>query len=256
MLFDNHIHTKFSADSEMQSEEAIRQAGELGIGLVFTEHYDFGYPYKMDFTFSPEDYWKEYQSLRGEQLRLGVELGMTRESREANARFIRQVPFDLVIGSIHLVNQVDIYYPEFYEEKEKEETYHAYFTAMAEEAAVQEMDVLGHIDYIARYSPYENPEIDYGSFQEEIDQVLRTVVERGIVLELNTRRLEKRLAMKELVPVYRRYAELGGKYVTLGSDAHTADRIGMNFGRAMDFAEALGLQLVTFCERKMEPLEH
>ena len=57
--------------------------------------------------------------------------------------------------------------------------------------------------------------------------------------------------MKELVPVYRRYAEFGGKYITLGSDAHSAERIGMNFARARDFAEALHLQPVTFCERKM-----
>ena len=251
MLFDSHIHTRFSADSEMRAEDAVRQAEQLGIGLVFTEHYDFGYPYEMDFTFSPEEYWKAYEPLRGERLRLGVELGMTKESRRANAEFLRKAPFDMVIGSIHLVEQVDIYYPEFYEGKEKEETYCAYFKAMAEEAAVQEMDVLGHIDYIARYAPYENPEIDYGSFREEIDRILKLIVERGIVLELNTRRLENRQAMKELVPVYRRYAEFGGKYITLGSDAHSAERIGMNFARARDFAEALHLQPVTFCERKM-----
>lgn len=253
MLFDSHMHTVFSADSEMKAEDALNHAETLGLGLVFTEHYDDGFfSGGLEFSFSPEDYWTAYEPLRGDRLRLGVELGLTSENREANRAFLARAPFDLVIGSIHLVGGKDLYEQETFAGREKGEFYREYYRTMAEEAAAQEMDVLGHIDYICRKAPFANPEVDYGSFREEIDAVLRILVERGIALELNTRRLGSRLALKELAPVYRRYHELGGSYVTLGSDAHNAEAIGAQFERAADFAEGMGLSIVTFCGRKPE----
>ena len=113
------------------------------------------------------------------------------------------------------------------------------------------IDVLGHIDYISRYAPYANPEVSYGTFQEDIDKILRAAIETDTVLELNTRRLGSRLACKELMPVYARYRELGGRYVTLGSDAHISDAVAVNFGAAEELAAMVGLGLVTFAERRM-----
>ena len=115
------------------------------------------------------------------------------------------------------------------------------------------IDVLGHIDYISRYAPYDDPEVSYGAFQEDIDRILRAAIETDTVLELNTRRLGSRLACKELMPVYTRYRELGGRYVTLGSDAHTSDAVAVNFGAAEELAAMVGLGLVTFAERRMVP---
>ena len=69
----------------------------------------------------------------------------------------------------------------------------------------------------------------------------------------NARRLGSRLACKELMPVYTRYRELGGRYVTLGSDAHTSDAVAANFGAAEELAAMFGLGLVTFVERRMVP---
>jgi len=253
VLFDNHVHTAFSADSEMTSQQALQAAQGLDLGLVFTEHYDCAYPEAIDFTFDPQEYWKQYEPLRGDNLRLGVEIGMCENDEERNLSFISQVPFDLVIGSIHLLDGQDIYYEEFYKDKEKQAVYTQYFYCMAKLLRTHSfVDVLGHIDYIARYAPYDNPEISYGTFQQEIDEVLRAAVETDTVMELNTRRLKSRLAQKELMPVYKRYHELGGRYLTLGSDAHSADAIGSSFHEGCEMAIACGLQLVTFCQRKRE----
>ena len=253
MLFDNHVHTEFSADSEMTAEEALRFAAGRDLGLVFTEHYDCAYPEAIDFTFDPEAYWKKYEPLRGENLRLGVEIGMCSNDEQQNLAFIAQAPFDMVIGSIHLLDGQDIYYKEFYEGREKPAVYQHYFALMASLLRTHAfVDVLGHIDYIARYAPYENPELSYANFSEKIDAVLQAAVDTDTVMELNTRRLKSRLARKELMPIYRRYRELGGRYVTLGSDAHTADAIGNSFSEAAEMTEACGLQLVTFCQHKLE----
>ena len=252
MIFDSHIHTKYSADSEMLAADVIARAQSLGFGVVFTEHFDYDIPGDADFTFVPEDYWREYEPLRSESVRLGVEVGMEEIARQPAADFIKRAPFDLVIGSIHLLDRLDIYYPDFYIGKDKATAYHKYFAAMAEEAEVGDFDVLAHVDYICRAAPYDDPEIDYATFKEDIDKVLKIVVEREKVLELNTRRLNTRRGLKEFVPIYSRYKELGGKYVTIGSDAHKVEAIGNYFDIAIDFVNELDLTIVTFCKRQLE----
>ena len=80
-------------------------------------------------------------------------------------------------------------------------------------------------------------DIVYADFADEIDAVLRTAIVTDTVMELNTRRLGDREALEKLEPIYRRYKEMGGHFVTLGSDAHGADAIGAHMQIACDFAE-------------------
>ncbi|MBE8949726.1 MAG: histidinol-phosphatase HisJ family protein [Quinella sp. 3Q1] len=252
MIFDSHMHTKFSADSEMLAADAINKAASLNLGVVFTEHFDYGLEVDgKKFAFEPAAYMSEYKNLRGEKVRLGVEVGLRKSARAVNENFIARADFDLVIGSIHLVDDLDIYYPEFYADKDKATAYKKYFQQMAAEAAVADYDVLGHIDYICRAAPYDNPEIDYATFAAEIDEVLKIVVDRAKVLELNTRRFDSARAVAELIPVYKKYRELGGQFVTIGSDAHRVSAVGNHFKRALDFIHELNLTPVTFCERKI-----
>lgn len=159
MIFDSHSHTAFSADSEMQAADAIEKAREAGVGLAFTEHLDLDYPGEMDFTFDPQAYWQAYEPYRGERLHLGIEIGMNESILEGNCNFLQQAPFDIVIGSQHIVDGQDIYYPAYYEGKSKEAAFHRYYALMAENVRRYgaHIDVLGHIDYIARYAPYDNP---------------------------------------------------------------------------------------------------
>ena len=253
MIFDSHMHTKFSADSEMLAAEAIAKAASLNLGVVFTEHFDYGLELNgKSFTFDAATYMSEYKNLRGDKVRLGVEVGLRESARVANENFLTQADFDFVIGSIHLVDDLDIYYPDFYADKDKATAYKKYFEQMAAEIAVADFDALGHIDYICRAAPYDNPEIDYPTFAAQIDAVLKIVVEREKVLELNTRRFYSARAVEELVPVYKKYRELGGRYVTIGSDAHKVAAVGNYFERALKFARELDLTPVTFCERKLE----
>ncbi|MBQ4494735.1 MAG: histidinol-phosphatase HisJ family protein [Selenomonadaceae bacterium] len=253
MVFDSHMHTRFSADSTMTAAAAIAKAASLNMGVVFTEHFDYGVEVDgKPFTFDPVAYMSEYKNLRGAKVRLGVEVGLRKSAQEVNAEFIGRADFDLVIGSIHLVDGYDIYYPDFYAGKGKATAYRKYFQQMVQEASVADYDVLGHIDYICRAAPYDDPEIDYATFKAEIDEVLKIVTDRGKVLELNTRRFDKARAIEELVPVYKRYHALGGRFVTIGSDAHRVTAVGNYFERALRFAHELDLTPVTFCQRRIE----
>ena len=253
MIFDSHMHTKFSADSDMAATDALTRAQNLNLGVVFTEHFDYGVTNEDgDFTFDPAAYMRDYKNLRGKNCRLGVEVGLRKSARTVNEKFLAHADFDFVIGSIHLVDDLDIYYPEFYADKDKATAYGKYFAQMAEEVAVADFDALGHIDYICRAAPYDDPEIDYPSFAAQIDAVLKIIIDRKKILELNTRRFDKTRAVKELVPVYKKYRELGGRFVTIGSDAHRVSAVGNFFDRALEFVRELNLTPVTFCERRIE----
>ena len=255
MYFDSHVHTEFSADSEMKAVDALREAAKQGLGLVFTEHLDYDFPAAgtEEFIFDPEAYWAKYEPLRAEgKLSLGVEMGMMASAREKNAAFLRRVPFDFVLASIHFLDVKDLYYPETFEGREKGEMYHEYFTVMRDEIYAHPfINALAHIDYIARNAPFDNPEISYGAFTEDIDAVLRALVETDTAIEINTRRLSAPRGIKELAPVYRRYRQLGGRYVTIGSDAHVPEGVGRCYDRARELACAFDLTIVTFREQKM-----
>lgn len=252
MIFDCHTHTKFSADSEMSAVDAIKKAESLNLGIIFTEHFDFG---MENFSFDPKKYFDEYKNFRGEKILLGVEVGLQKSARLANKNFIASADFDMVIGSIHLVDDFDIYYPEFFAGKDKNTAYKKYLAAMIEEISAEDFDVLGHIDYICRTAPYENPALDYENFKSEIDEVLKIIVEREKILELNTRRLDKKSVLEELLPIYRQYKKLGGKFITIGSDAHKVESVGNYFKTALNFAEELNLIPVNFKSRQMEICE-
>ena len=256
MIFDSHMHTEVSADSAMKAKDALERAAKLGIGAVFTEHEDMDFPGEKDFTFSPEDYWKKYEALRGkgERLRLGIELGMQEGLAEKNRAFLLRVPFDQVIGSIHTLMGFDLYYETLYKGREKDEVYRLYLKTMAHcvRSHGEFIDILAHIDYIARYAAYLDTELTYAVYGEEIDEVLTALIETDTVLELNTRRFDAPQGKASLVPIFRRYRELGGREVTLGSDAHNAAAIGFAFREAHDMAENLGLRIVTFFARKKE----
>ena len=52
MLWDTHMHTAFSTDSETSPESMIKASIELGLGgICITDHMDYDYPKEH-----PEDY--------------------------------------------------------------------------------------------------------------------------------------------------------------------------------------------------------
>ena len=87
--------------------------------------------------------------------------------------------------------------------------------------------------------------------QQEWDRLFTVLIEKNKPIEINTRRLDSEAAVKALLPLYKRYKELGGKYCTLGSDAHYTEHIGRRLGVAAAIAKEAELQPVYFKERKM-----
>ena len=252
-MFDTHLHTTFSCDSSMSSLEAIQTASAQGIGIIITEHLDLDYPENPEeFIFDIGDYFSSLDSYRSETVLLGVELGLRTDCNEENKKAVFGKPFDEIIGSIHVVDGMDIYRPSFTKGRTKKEAYTSYFSAMLEcIKTFDDFDTLGHVDYICRYARYDDTNIYLEEFYDEWTDICNALLEKEKALELNTRRLGNKNAVKALKGLYQRYKELGGKHITIGSDAHRTSDIGANFALAKDLVQELGLQAVYFKERKL-----
>ncbi|WP_446899408.1 histidinol phosphate phosphatase [Clostridium sp. LBM24168] len=252
-MFDTHVHTKFSTDSSMKIEDALNSAKNNELCLILTEHMDIGYPKKGEFSFNVEDYFKAYSDFRDDTMLLGVEIGMKEDCVEESRLIALENPFDYVIGSIHLLDNIDLYYDDFYKGKSKNEAYGKYLKDMfLNLKRFDFIDSLAHIDYICRYAVYADKELYYEEFSDILDEILKLIIQRGKCIELNTRRLSNKSSFKSLCQIYRRYSELGGKYITIGSDAHMPGDIGNNFKEAVQISEDYNLKIVYFKDRKME----
>lgn len=251
MLFDAHLHTKFSADSQMLIEDAIARANQENLGLVLTEHLDYDYPGDYLFEFDPNEYFAQYGTYRSKQLHLGVEVGMQSQTAQKSKQFVEKAPFDQVICSLHLLNGQDLFYEHCYT-KDQHQVYFDYLSNMLSLIKQHDFaDILGHIDYICRYATYEQKDIIYDTYHELIDQLWLTILDLGIVPELNTRRFNNPHNIPILLKLYERYHDLGGKYISIGSDAHKPQNIGFAFKTAYELSTHLQLQPVYFSERKM-----
>lgn len=251
-MFDTHVHTKFSTDSNMSIEDAISKAKTNNNQLIITEHLDLNFPRQGEFIFNIDEYFNQYIKYRSNNLLLGVEIGMKDDCVEENHKVIIANPFDYVIGSIHLVDNYDLYYDDFYKGKDKKEAYEIYLKNML--TCVKNfhfVDSMGHIDYISRYAGYEDKEIYYSDHEDLIDEILKTLILNDTCIELNTRRFDNKSVIKNLLPIYKRYGDLGGKHITIGSDSHTPKAIGSSLDIAKEFADQCKLKIVYFKERKI-----
>ena len=251
-MFDTHIHSTFSCDSQLKIADLAKALQQNEIGGIITEHMDINYPTNsLAFLFDVPDYFSAFGPWRSDKLLLGIEIGMQTSCHEENQRIARGYAFDQIIGSIHVVDGIDIYDAAFYEGREKSLAYRAYLTGMLQ--AIREyddFDTLGHIDYICRYATYADPELYYKEEPELWDEIFQTLIEKDKAIEINTRRLDQPNACRELLHLYKRFQMLGGHFATIGSDAHRETEVGRRLAVARDIAEAAGLTPVYFKERQ------
>jgi len=251
IVFDTHVHTlPFSPDSKQGIADVLNRQKQLPYGIILTEHMDYDCPSNLTFEFDIEEYFKTYGPHRDERFLLGIEMGLQQSCLSRVARDIENHPFDMVIGSVHTIG-VDISYSTFYKGKSKEEAYHIYFETILEMIrAFPHFDTLAHIDYICRYCPYPDPEIYISEYMEPLTAIFDELIARGISLEINTRRLGNPESFRAIKDVYRLYASRGGKYVTIGSDAHYPDALGMNFDKAQEIIDTFHFIPVYYKSRK------
>lgn len=255
MLFDSHFHTEVSSDSDLKLEAALDFAKQNNIGLISTEHYDYDFDGDL-FKFDVNEYFKNYSKYRSENYLLGIELGLTSKSLEFNKNLANN-NFDYILGSIHIMDNQDIYYYFKNIKEDKKSSYERYLKLVIENIEkVDFIDSMGHIDYPCRYAPYEDSNLYYNEYEELFDKLFKILIQKNIVMEINTRRLDNNTAYESLLEIYKKYSEAGGKYVTIGSDAHNLENLGANFGKALKIARLAKLTPIYFKNRKIVKMNY
>jgi histidinol-phosphatase (PHP family) len=253
---DYHMHSNFSEDGTSSPEEMCRQAIALGIPEVgFAEHWDIG-PFEKNPRFFKYDAWyEELDRLRkvfhGQLIiRAGIEIAEPHLYPQESAEVLKQIPFDYVIGSVHFVGPNFMFDDEYFKKHTADEVYPAYFAEVETMLETADMDILAHLDVPMRTA---KPIIGYepARYRKQIEAVLRKAIERGIALDVNAAGLRK--SVKSLMPdpvILQWYAALGGRYLTLGSDAHAADQVGLHLEKALQAIRAAGIKELTRFESR------
>lgn len=233
--------------------------------IAFTEHMDFIPEEKNTGYFHYDAYMREIAAcrrrFRGDLAVLAaIEIDYCPDFEDEIAAWLAGKEFDFVVGSVHyLRRRGNISEPRagrFFAGRSAEEAYGEYFEVVRQSAEFGLWDSLGHLDLVKRYGVRK-----YGPFDPEpvagiIDDILRTLIARGIALEINTSGM--RQSPRETYPgagVLMRYKALGGTRLTIGSDSHSDRDVGRGIPETLRIAEELGFESVErFRRRKSAPV--
>lgn len=250
---DHHVHCSFSPDSQTPPEAQIQRAIELGMpAICFTDHMDYDYPEEANISFDlkPEIYLPAMSRLKEQyadriDVRAGVEIGLDLACPDKIISYIQSADWDFVIGSIHLAGgRKDPYLPSYFEGRSSAEAYRAYFedTLKCLQAFPPIYDIFGHLDYVFRCGDRSITNA-WKEWPDLIDEILRQIIDQGLGLDVNTGGMKNGLPMQHPHDdVLRRYRELGGELITMGSDAHKTIHLGDHFPEVGEKLKAMGFQ--------------
>jgi histidinol-phosphatase (PHP family) len=250
---DYHMHSTFS-DGRMLPESYIPTAIEAGLSEIgFSEHLTL-FRDLQEWNMDPakvNDYIEYLQKLKDKtkqlKIKTGLEVDFFEGKEEETGRFLRDLPLDYVIGSVHYQgeNTVDLG-PQFYEGKNVDDLYQKYFNTVKAAVTSGLFDIIGHCDLIRiyGYKPSSDPERLYRN-------LAKTMKEHNVAFEVNTNGRNRPIAdfypdrkflhifMEEKVPV------------CVNSDAHMPARVGQYFDEAYELLRYTGFtEMAVFENRK------
>ena len=259
-MFDYHMHSRVSFDGHDSGQAMVMAAERAGLReICFTDHMDYVRgAQEQPMIFTEEDYSREYDHLHSTQVKIrrGMEYGLYPDNQAQMARDIARRDYDFVLGSVHFVDDLDVYFTPYWEGKTVFQAQRQYFQGMlACVRAGGDYDVLAHMTYLhkGKGSPVHTP-LAYADHAESIDEILRTLAAQGQGLEMNTSGVDRCGGYLPTADYFRRFRELGGQIVTVGSDAHTSDRIGQYTREACQVLKEIFGYVCTFENR--QPIFH
>ena len=218
---------------------------------------------------------------------IGVELGLQLHAREDTENVMKLYgdAFDFIIGSIHFVDHYDVYYPQWFamdamdvsesqsderpdpaprriptreeaeavtREKEAARYRHFFEVTLKRLESYDCFDSLGHLDFVVRYGPNKNRFYDFKAYGDIISAILELLIRKDKALEVNTGGFKYGLGHPNpCEDVLKRYRELGGRLLTVGSDAHVPGFIGYEFDRTAELLKELGFREYALYRRRV-----
>lgn len=258
---DYHLHSRFSPDSTEEPEKIIKTAYEKGLErIIFTEHCEANLNEAMPEgkpAWPPLDipaYTSKIEELKKTapmSVGIGIELGQATFALENAEKALNAYDWDFVLGSMHNIrNGIDFYYVD-YSKADIEGLTKLYFEDLYDLVKWNGFDVLSHLYYHLRYIYRQHYTLDIKKHEPEIREIFRLLVENGKGIEVNTSSFDG--AFGDVIPglyFLKVYKEVGGEIITVGSDAHKAERIALGFDYAYDLLREAGFKAVSVFEKR------
>lgn len=253
-LSDYHLHSNFSFDSKQKIEEIIVKAISMNINeICITEHISFDPCDKSYDFFNFKDYESEIFQLSQKyykdiNIKTGLEIGEYHLYKGDYDRYFKENRLDFVIGSIHNLNGQGLRANIL--EHGVKYAYETYFKEVLNFVEIGDYDVLGHLDIIQRYAFKEHGVYNFQDYKDNIYDILKTLISNGKGIEINTSGLNDNLLFPKL-EILQMYKDLKGEILTVGSDAHTNDRIGEKINYVYDLLKDIGFKYIfTYTNRQ------
>ena len=264
-LADYHVHSTCSKDAVAPMADMALAAAEAGLDEVcFTDHLDMlpwgPYAPPADFDSAPlTAAYRQALDRAGDRLtiRLGLELGEMVADFDLAEHYLSQAPqLDFIIGSLHVMSE-RFGRRGFTQMNRMAEDWDAAIEAYLEEllrhVAWGRFSVIGHLTLPLRYAVEQyGMDVSFAGHMDSVERLLRLAVEKGVGIECNTNRGHMPLPGPEILQLYRR---LGGEIITLGSDAHRPQHVGLGIRAGQELLRQCGFSYVCTFE-KMRPIFH
>jgi histidinol-phosphatase (PHP family) len=239
-MIDLHVHTALCGHADGMPVDYVRAAAAGGVTVLgFTDHMPLApslsaripgasrYSMALD---QLEHYVAEVSRARelgrelGVEVLLGIEADLVQDGIEHARALAASVPFDIVLGSVHFVDDWAFDDPALidrYAEWDVRDLWERYFDELLRAAASGVADVIAHADLVKKFCGA--PE---GPIEDLLRQVAGELAGLGVAVEVNTAGLRK--PCSEIYPgaEFLRALSTAGVPVTLGSDAHTPSEVG------------------------------
>lgn len=232
VLHDQHVHTSYSNDSNAIMEEYIKIAINKGCSyFIMTDHLDFNMPSTHENWIA--DYKKEREEIdflntkykNKIKILQGIECGFNEEYEEEILNIINENNFDLINLSIHNSSNLDFYYKDDYLKYGIKEVVSLYFEAIIKAINSKiDFDVFSHIDYSFKAARTLDNNLQISTFESQLKIIFNLLIKKGKCLEINTKVQEAINDESHIKYLLNLYYSLGGRDLTLSSDAHEEKR--------------------------------
>ena len=257
-MFDQHVHSSFSFDSNEDLENYINVSNNSDI--ITTEHLDFENPI-INYKDSLIDYLKYVGQIKNLNKKYsnkffsGIEIGYTPNSEKRIEDFLKDKNFNLKLLSIHqnglydymCVNKKLISLEAFIQE---------YFEQMIQalESSI-EFNVLAHFEYGIRIIDISVAGFD-SLARKFLNKIIELIIKKEIAFEVNTKSMYKYKKENLYSYMIEKYLKKGGKLFTLGSDAHNIKDYAYRFDDARKFLLTRNIkEIILFKDKiKMEKI--
>ncbi len=267
MNFDLHTHT-VNSDGKQTVFDMCDSAIAHGVdGIAITDHADINFFEERRVEERISQCAKEVAAAKEiyrDRLRvfMGVELGEYACDPAKGAHTLTLAPYDVVLCSVHFVPTArwDVAYSRInfsdpaISDEEVAAYMHGYFQALAENSAAFDYDVLAHITCPARYiTGRHHRATDVMKSKDLVETILKNMIAKDAALEFNAcgwccESFGYYNAQNE--EVFKMYKEMGGKKVTIGSDAHTVTGVGRGIDKAKEFLRSYGFENYCYYENR------